>query len=95
MFVGWRYFRAPVGPRQTANRRSGRPIPPRLGELDYQPDEDQAFTYLRKTHAKYLPEPRRGRAFRGISRAVSELAAGGAPPPFPGCCGPALAPPAP
>ncbi len=25
-------------------------------QLDYQPDEDQAFAYLRKTHAKYLPE---------------------------------------
>lgn len=24
-------------------------------QLDYQPDEDQAFAYLRKTHAKYLP----------------------------------------
>jgi hypothetical protein len=26
-------------------------------QLDYQPDEDQAFAYLRETHAKYLPEP--------------------------------------
>jgi hypothetical protein len=25
-------------------------------QLDYQPDEDQAFAYLRKTHAKYLPD---------------------------------------
>jgi hypothetical protein len=25
-------------------------------QLDYQPDEDRAFAYLRKTHAKYLPE---------------------------------------
>lgn len=25
-------------------------------QLDYQPDEDQAFAYLRKTYAKYLPE---------------------------------------
>lgn len=25
-------------------------------QLDYQPDEDRAFEYLRKTHAKYLPE---------------------------------------
>jgi hypothetical protein len=25
-------------------------------QLDYQPDEDQAFAYLRKTHSKYLPD---------------------------------------
>lgn len=25
-------------------------------QLDYQPDEDQAFAHLRKTHAKYLPK---------------------------------------